>query len=77
MKYQTPEDILLCEIFKQKQIEKSNWRKQKECKKKTNKQTIFQSTTLKEEQDAIKKKYFENKEGLLGIKSMTVEILKI
>ena len=39
--------------------------------------TTFQRATLKQEQDAIKKKCFENKEGPLGMKSMTVEIFKM
>lgn len=41
------------------------------------KKKTSQRATLKEEQDAIKKKYFENKEGLLGIKRMTLEIFKM
>ena len=39
--------------------------------------TTFQRATLKQEQDAIKKKCFENKEGPLEMKSVTAEILKM
>lgn len=77
--YQTSEHALLHKKLRLKQIRKNNQRKQKQCKRKKIKKakTTFQRATLKQEQDAIKKKCFENKEGPLGMKSMTVEILKM